>query len=134
MSLSKLQEVVKGREAWQAAVSPWGHKELDTHTHVYIYIHTYIYVSIYIVYNIYIHSIYQQWTIRNWFWILLKRIQVTIELLNEILSIKICPNLVHTHTKKKKIERNERKSKFKEKHFMLMNEEAILLRYQLSLN
>ena len=28
MSLSKLQETVKDREAWRA-VSPWGHKELD---------------------------------------------------------------------------------------------------------
>ena len=30
MSLSKLQEMVKDREAWNAAVSPWGYKELDT--------------------------------------------------------------------------------------------------------
>ena len=30
MSLSKLREMVKGREAWCAAWSPWGHKELDT--------------------------------------------------------------------------------------------------------
>ena len=29
MSLSKLQETVKGREAW-CAVVPWGHKESDT--------------------------------------------------------------------------------------------------------
>ena len=29
MSLSKLQEIVKDREAWSAAVS-WGLKELDT--------------------------------------------------------------------------------------------------------
>ena len=29
MSLSKLQEIVKHRQAWRAAV-PWGHKELDT--------------------------------------------------------------------------------------------------------
>ena len=28
MSLSKLQEIVKHRQAWRAAV-PWGHKELD---------------------------------------------------------------------------------------------------------
>ena len=31
MSLSKLQETVKGREAWHAAVhGPWGRKEMDT--------------------------------------------------------------------------------------------------------
>ena len=30
MSLSKLWEIVKNREAWHAACSPWGHKELDT--------------------------------------------------------------------------------------------------------
>ena len=30
MSLSKLLEMVKDREAWRAACSPWGHKELDT--------------------------------------------------------------------------------------------------------
>ena len=30
LSLSKLQEMVKDREAWNAAVSPWGYKELDT--------------------------------------------------------------------------------------------------------
>ena len=30
MSLSKFQEIVKDREAWHAAYSPWGHKELDT--------------------------------------------------------------------------------------------------------
>ena len=30
MSLSKLQEMVKDREAWCAACSPWGCKELDT--------------------------------------------------------------------------------------------------------
>ena len=29
VSLSKLWELVD-REAWHAAVSPWGHKELDT--------------------------------------------------------------------------------------------------------
>ena len=28
MSLSKLWETVKGREAWQCC-SPWGHKELE---------------------------------------------------------------------------------------------------------
>ena len=28
LSLSKLQEMVKGREAW--CFRPWGHKELDT--------------------------------------------------------------------------------------------------------
>ena len=30
MNLSKLQETMKDREAWRAACSPWGHKELDT--------------------------------------------------------------------------------------------------------
>ena len=30
MSLSKLQELVMDREAWRAACSPWGRKELDT--------------------------------------------------------------------------------------------------------
>ena len=30
MSLSKLWDMVKDRGAWRAAVSPWGHKELDT--------------------------------------------------------------------------------------------------------
>ena len=30
MSLSKLQELVRDREAWHAADSPWGHKESDT--------------------------------------------------------------------------------------------------------
>ena len=29
MSLSKFQEMVKDREAWHAACSPWGRKELD---------------------------------------------------------------------------------------------------------
>ena len=28
--LSKLREIVKDREDWHAAVSPWGCKELDT--------------------------------------------------------------------------------------------------------
>ena len=28
-SLSKLREMVKGRESWCAACSPWGHKESD---------------------------------------------------------------------------------------------------------
>ena len=30
MSLSRLQELVMDREAWRAACSPWGRKELDT--------------------------------------------------------------------------------------------------------
>ena len=30
MSVSKLRELVMDREAWCAACSPWGHKELDT--------------------------------------------------------------------------------------------------------
>ena len=29
MSLSKLQEIVKGREAWSAIYSPWGCRESD---------------------------------------------------------------------------------------------------------
>ena len=29
VSLSKLREIVKDREAWHAACSLWGHKELD---------------------------------------------------------------------------------------------------------
>ena len=29
MSLRKLQEIVKDKEAWRAACSPWGRKELD---------------------------------------------------------------------------------------------------------
>ena len=29
MSLSKLQKIVKDREAWHAACGPWGRKELD---------------------------------------------------------------------------------------------------------
>ena len=29
MSLSKLRETVKDREAWRAVYSPWGHKESD---------------------------------------------------------------------------------------------------------
>ena len=30
MGLSKLQEIVKVREAWSAVVSPWGYKETNT--------------------------------------------------------------------------------------------------------
>ena len=30
MSLSKFQEMVKDREAWRAACSPWGHKQSNT--------------------------------------------------------------------------------------------------------
>ena len=30
MTLSKLQEIMKDRAAWRAAVSSWGHKESDT--------------------------------------------------------------------------------------------------------
>ena len=41
---------------------------------------------------------------------------------------------VHLYTEKKNAERNERKPKYKEKHFVFMNEKTILLRYQLSLN
>ena len=29
MSLSKLQEMVRDREAWHAACNPWGRKEVD---------------------------------------------------------------------------------------------------------
>ena len=29
-SLSKLQEIVKDREAWRSAYCPWGHKKSDT--------------------------------------------------------------------------------------------------------
>ena len=29
MSLSKLQEIVKDKEAWHPARGPWGHKESD---------------------------------------------------------------------------------------------------------
>ena len=29
MNLSKLQDIVKDKEAWQAACNSWGHKELD---------------------------------------------------------------------------------------------------------
>ena len=29
ISLSKLQEIVKDREAWHAVRGPWGHKESD---------------------------------------------------------------------------------------------------------
>ena len=29
MNLSKLWDIVKDREAWQGACSPWGHKESD---------------------------------------------------------------------------------------------------------
>ena len=29
MSLSKLRETVKDREAWHASMHPWGHKESD---------------------------------------------------------------------------------------------------------
>ena len=31
MSLNKLREMVKDKEAWHSS-SPWGHKELDTMT------------------------------------------------------------------------------------------------------
>ena len=30
MNLSKLWEIVKDREVWRTACSPWGHKESDT--------------------------------------------------------------------------------------------------------
>ena len=30
MNLSKLRDIVKDRQAWHAAVSPWGRKESDT--------------------------------------------------------------------------------------------------------
>ena len=30
MSLGKLRELVMNREAWRAAVGPWGGRELDT--------------------------------------------------------------------------------------------------------
>ena len=30
MSLSKVWEIVKDREGWHAACSPWGHNESDT--------------------------------------------------------------------------------------------------------
>ena len=30
MSLSNLSEFMMDREAWHAAVCPWGHKDLDT--------------------------------------------------------------------------------------------------------
>ena len=30
MNVGKLRTSVNDREAWQAACSPWGHKELDT--------------------------------------------------------------------------------------------------------
>ena len=30
MSLSKVWEIMKDREAWHAACSPWGHNESDT--------------------------------------------------------------------------------------------------------
>ena len=42
MSLSKLRQVVMDREAWHAAVSPWGRKESDT-TDKYIYVYIYLF-------------------------------------------------------------------------------------------
>ena len=30
ISLNKLREIVKNREAWRTACSPWGRKELNT--------------------------------------------------------------------------------------------------------
>ena len=38
MSLSKLQEKVKDREAWHAACSPWGHKESNMTEQVILYL------------------------------------------------------------------------------------------------
>ena len=33
MNLSKLREMVKAREAWPAACSPWGYKQSDSTEH-----------------------------------------------------------------------------------------------------